>query len=111
MTSYTFDVPPEDESERQRRAFFNLADPTQESSRSERAKPERRATQPRSRVVTLRMPIEQIERLDHVAASAATCRGHLLRQIAADFLNYLSANNIQYRGSLLSYKPRSSDAE
>jgi hypothetical protein len=110
MTNFIFDTPPDDtpelsaETSKYHRMLLEKARRLDESARQEREEEARRAAMPRNRVVTLRMPIDLIEELDHVAADAATNRGHLMRQIASDFLNYVRANGIVYRGSLMSFR-------
>jgi hypothetical protein len=52
--------------------------------------------------ICLRMPVSLIKRLDAVAASAATSRSHLLRQMAADYLNSMEDAGIRFSGCLLS---------
>jgi hypothetical protein len=110
MANFTFDIPPDNtpglsaEAARYQRILLEKARRIDESARKEREEEARRAAMPKSRVVTLRMPIDLIEGLDHVAADAATNRGHLLRQIASDYLNYVRANGIVYRGSLMSFR-------
>jgi predicted DNA binding CopG/RHH family protein len=106
VASFTFDIPPESEADRQQEALLRFAASVRDKLRRDREERERLEARPKSRVITLRMPTELVERLDQVAAEAGTNRGHLLRQISSDFLNYVWANGIQYRGSLLSFKYR-----
>lgn len=62
---------------------------------------ERRITAQRNRIITFRFPKDQLDRLDAVAADAATSRGHLLRQIIATYLGYIDECHITYNGSLI----------
>lgn len=110
MPEFTFDLPPDFEPdrspERMRQADALLAKirRVEEAARLEQEEEARRASQPKSRVVTLRMPIEQIEALDQVAVASGINRGLLLRQLAADFINYIKENGIEFRGSLLRFR-------
>jgi hypothetical protein len=63
---------------------------------------DRRTASDRTRVTTFRIPVELLCRLDQVANDAATSRGHLLRQIIAEYITYVEEHNIRYKGSLLS---------
>jgi predicted DNA-binding protein len=56
----------------------------------------------RNRVITFRIPVELLARLDAVTEDAATSRGHMLRQIVADYMSYVEDCDIRYNGSLLS---------
>lgn len=62
---------------------------------------ERRATAARNRIITFRMPIDLLARLDAVTDDAATSRGHMLRQIVAEYMCYVEECDIRYNGSLL----------
>jgi hypothetical protein len=62
---------------------------------------ERRLSASASRAITFRIPVELLERLDFVAEDAATGRSHLLRQIVAEYLCYVSECDIRYKGSML----------
>jgi hypothetical protein len=67
-----------------------------------RAKEEERfRMSPRSRVITFRMPEDLLARLDAVTDDAATSRGHMLRQIVAEYMCYVEECDIRYKGSLL----------
>ncbi len=55
----------------------------------------------RNRIITFRMPIELLARLDAVTDDAATSRGHMLRQIVAEYMCYVEECEIRYNGSLL----------
>jgi len=72
----------------------------QESLR-EAQEQERRASTARNRIITFRMPIELLARLDAVTDDAATSRGHMLRQIVAEYMCYVEDCEIRYNGSLL----------
>lgn len=63
---------------------------------------DRRMRADRTRVTTFRIPVELLNRLDMVANDAATSRGHLLRQIIAEYIAYVEEHNVRYKGSLLS---------
>lgn len=110
MPGFTFNLPPDFEPdrspERMRQADALLAKirRVEESARLEQEQEARRASLPKSRVVTLRMPVEQLEALDRLAAASGTNRGLLLRQLAADFIDYTRANGIEFRGSLLRFR-------
>lgn len=110
MAAYMFDVPDtgtplSTEQQEYQRILLEKARRIQEANRLEKEEEARRAALPKSRIITVRMPTDLVERLDFVAASAATNRGHLLRQIASDYLNYVQENGIVFRGSLLSMRP------
>ncbi len=62
---------------------------------------ERRQRSAKSCVVTFRIPAELIDRFDVITQDAATNRGHLLRQIVAEYICYVDECNVRYRGSLL----------
>jgi hypothetical protein len=62
---------------------------------------ERRLSASTNRAITFRIPVELLERLDFVADDAATGRSHLLRQIVAEYLCYVSECDIRYKGSML----------
>jgi hypothetical protein len=110
MSSFTFDIPADAtpmqsaEQSRYEKAQMDKIQRMQLEARLERQEEELRAARNKSRVVTLRMPVTLIEGLDIVASDAATNRGHLLRQIAADYLNYIRQSGIAYQGSLLSFR-------
>lgn len=61
----------------------------------------RRQETAKGRVVTFRVPVELLDRFDEVVADAATSRGHMLRQIVAEYLCYVEEASVRYRGSLL----------
>jgi predicted DNA binding CopG/RHH family protein len=110
MPGFMFDIPPDlpheptPEQQRQQAALLAKVQSLQEAARLEREEEARRAALPKSRVVTLRMPTDQLEALDQVAAAAGTSRGLLLRQLAADFVNYTRSNRVDFRGSLLAFR-------
>jgi hypothetical protein len=62
---------------------------------------ERRLSAARNRIITFRMPIDLLARLDAVTDDAATSRGHMLRQIVAEYMCYVEECDIRYNGSLL----------
>lgn len=62
---------------------------------------ERRASAARNRIITFRMPVDLLARLDAVTDDAATSRGHMLRQIVAEYMCYVEECDIRYNGSLL----------
>ena len=62
---------------------------------------ERRKQNSRNRVITFRMPVDLLARLDAVTDDAATSRGHMLRQIVAEYMCYVEECDIRYKGSLL----------
>ena len=69
---------------------------------AQRAKEEERLRMnPPSRIITFRMPAELLARLDAVTDDAATSRGHMLRQIVAEYMCYVEECDIRYNGSLL----------
>ncbi|MBK7616332.1 MAG: ribbon-helix-helix protein, CopG family [Burkholderiales bacterium] len=55
----------------------------------------------RTRVTTFRIPVDLLKRLDEIAEDAATNRGHLLRQIIAEYVCYVDEHQVRYKGSLL----------
>ena len=61
----------------------------------------RRASAARNRIITFRMPVDLLARLDAVTDDAATSRGHMLRQIVAEYMCYVEECDIRYNGSLL----------
>ena len=108
MTAFTFDVPysdpvPEDYVSARRRQFETIAESRREAERMAEEAEARRAEE---RLITLRMPTEMIERLDLIAKDADVSRSQLIRQIAADFINYVWVNGVRFRGSLLGFKHR-----
>ena len=107
MTAFTFDIPDgliqlTPQQEIYQRILLDKARRLDESARLERLEEERKALQSTNHVVTFRMPVQLLERFDLVAGQAATSRGHLLRQITADFLNHLHEQGTQYNGTLIS---------
>ena len=83
-----------------------IADSLRESRRMAEEEEARRAALPQERLITLMMPTEMIERLDLIAKDADVSRSQLIRQIAADFMNYVWVNGVRFRGSLLGFKHR-----
>lgn len=59
----------------------------------------------RNRIITFRIPVELLARLDAVTDDAATSRGHMLRQIIAEYMCYIEDCDIRYNGSLLTAHP------
>ncbi len=55
-----------------------------------------------TRTIAVRMPNELLQRLNSVAADAATGRSHLIRQMVADYLNSMEDQGIRFSGCLLS---------
>ena len=55
-----------------------------------------------NRIIALRIPEELLDRLNQVAADAATNRSHLVRQMVADYLNSMEGRGIRFNGCLLS---------
>jgi hypothetical protein len=62
---------------------------------------ERRQRSAKSRVVTFRIPAEMLDRFDLITQDAATNRGHMLRQIVAEYICYVDECAVRYGGSLL----------
>lgn len=54
-----------------------------------------------NRSISFRLPKDQLDRLDAVAADAATTRGQMIRQIIAAYLSYINDCGISYKGSLI----------
>jgi hypothetical protein len=76
-----------------------------QNSMREAKEQERRILEARNRIITFRMPIDLLERLDAVTDDAATSRGHMLRQIVAEYMCYVEECGIRYNGSLLTAHP------
>ena len=113
MSSLIFDIPHDDPISPQRemelpikRRLREIADSMREGERLAEEEEARRATLPKERLITLMMPTEMIERLDLIAKDADVSRSQLIRQIAADFMNYVWVNGVRFRGSLLGFKQR-----
>lgn len=66
---------------------------------------QRRQSAERNRIITFRLPIDLLTRLDAVTDDAATSRGHMLRQIIAEYMCYVEECGIRYNGSLLTAHP------
>ena len=62
---------------------------------------ERRLAASRNRVATFRIPTDLLARFDEIASEAATSRGHMLRQVIAEYICYVDECNVRYRGSML----------
>ena len=62
---------------------------------------ERRIAAARNRIATFRIPADLLARLDEIADDAATSRGHMLRQIVAEYICYVAECDVRYKGSLL----------
>jgi len=113
MTAYTFDMPFDEpispqraEENAYRRRLQEIADSLREGARQMKEEEERRAALPQERLISLKMPAAMLERLDLIAQDADISRSQLIRQIASDFLNYVWANGIKFRGSLMGFKHR-----
>ena len=58
---------------------------------------ERRAAPVQNRVVTFRIPIDLLNRFDAIgAAGGAASRGHLLRQVIAEYVGYVDECKVRY---------------
>ena len=66
---------------------------------------ERRIAEARNRIITFRMPHDLLHRLDTVAEDAACTRGHMIRQIIAEYMWYVEECDVRYRGSMLTAHP------
>jgi len=62
---------------------------------------ERRIAEARNRIITFRMPHDLLHRLDTVAEDAACTRGHMIRQIIAEYMWYVEEFDVRFRGSML----------
>lgn len=112
MTNSTFNLLPEtpeydiSDDDRKHQAllakFKNLTD----SIRLNREEEARLAARPKERQICLKIPTTMLDRLDQIAGDAGISRSQLIRQISSDFLNYVWANRIVFRGSLLGFKHR-----
>ena len=107
MSSFTFDVPETNttltpEKIRQHQVLSEKLRSIQASLKSDRDEEFLRNARPKNCIVSFRMPIELLNQLDQVAANGLTNRGHLLRQITVDFLNFVREHNSDFRGSLFS---------
>lgn len=106
MSSIIFDVPVDTsmsyEQRLQQEALLQKARNLDEQIRLEREEDERKAKLPQSRAISIRMENQLINQIDFLATQAGTNRGHLIRQIVIDYLNYLKTNEIFFAGSLLS---------
>ena len=110
MSSYMFPAPDDDfiepteqeslASRRLRECVLSI----QESLRGAK-EAEKRIANAKNRIITFRMPIELLSKLDIVAEDAATSRGHMLRQIVAEYMCYVEECDIRYNGSLLTAHP------
>ena len=103
MTIFAFD-PPTDEPEQPIPAASKAIHDTLlalRRSHFEAKEQLRRREEARNRVITFRVPVELLARLDAVAVDAACTRGHLIRQIIAEYMWYVEECNVRYRGSLL----------
>jgi len=103
MTIFAFD-PPVDEPEQPMPAASKAIHDTLIALRQsaiEAREQLRRREETRNRVITFRIPVELLSRLDDVAVDAACTRGHLIRQIIAEYMWYVEECNVRYRGSLL----------
>lgn len=62
---------------------------------------ERRIAEVRNRIITFRVPHDLLARLDTVAEDAACTRGHMIRQIIAEYMWYVEECDVRFRGSML----------
>jgi len=103
MTIFAFD-PPSDEPEQPipeiSKAIHEALTALRRSAQ-EAKEQSRRRDETRNRVITFRIPKELLTRLDEVAIDASCTRGHLIRQIIAEYMWYVEECNVRYRGSLL----------
>jgi hypothetical protein len=112
MASYTFEAPHDanpsfdNDPDRTYRKLRERMERILEEQRKAEEEEARRAAQPASTIITLRIPTRVLEHLDQVAADASMTRSCLLRQITSDFLNFVWGNGIQYRGSVLAFRTR-----
>ena len=110
MSSFTFPSPyddPDETAEQETLAQRRLREcivSVQESMRQAKEE-EKRIANAKNRIITFRMPIELLSKLDIVAEDAATSRGHMLRQIVAEYMCYVEECDIRYNGSLLTAHP------
>ena len=81
-----------------RRRIANLAN----SLLSETSEPTDVGRVSTNRLIALRIPKELLDRLNQVAADAATNRSHLVRQMVADYLNSMEGRGLRFNGCLLS---------
>lgn len=107
MTSFTFPFPGGDSDEptasQQALAHANLRKcvlSIQESFKAAKEE-DKRQSEKWNQIITFRMPNEMLNRLDTVAADAATTRGFLIRQIIATYLSYVAEHSVTYNGSLI----------
>lgn len=108
MGSYSFPLLLEDEPneheqvwDQRRHTAVHECIQTMKEAAKQAHEEERRRQNLRNRVITFRMPIDLLARLDAVTDDAATSRGHMLRQIVAEYMCYVEECDIQYKGSLL----------
>jgi|GEM_PF-4664451 len=115
MASYTFEAPHDTspaidhDPDRTYRKLRERMETILEEQRKAEEEEARRASQPASKIITLRIPTTVLEHLDQVAADASMTRSCLLRQITSDYLNFVWGNGIQYRGSVLAFRNRPED--
>lgn len=112
MTSIIFELPPDSwqpapsDAEYEHQKLLAMTRRMSESLRQMQEEEARLASRPEERLVNLKMPTEMIDRLDQIAKDAGTSRSQLMRQVISDFMNYVWANGISFRGSLLEFKHR-----
>lgn len=83
-----------------RQSFCESVLPIQQALQAARTD-DRRISVARNRIATFRIPIDLLARLDDIADDAATSRGHMLRQIVAEYICYVEECDVRYKGSLL----------
>jgi len=63
---------------------------------------ERPAAVVRNHIVTFRIPVDLLARFDAIGATGgASSRGHLLRQVIAEYISYVEECNVRYGRSPL----------
>ena len=65
----------------------------------------RRIAEVHNRIITFRVPHDLLHRLDTVAEDAACTRGHMIRQIIAEYMWYVEECDVRFRGSMLTAHP------
>ena len=76
-----------------------------QQSMREAKEEERRIAEARNRIITFRVPHDLLHRLDTVAEDAACTRGHMIRQIIAEYMWYVEECDVRFRGSILTVHP------
>ena len=98
--SYEPEQTPSKSSERLREVVLSI----QESLRDAKEKA-RQIAEARNRIITFRVPHDLLHQLDTVAEDAACTRGHMIRQIIAEYLWYVEECDVRFRGSMLTAHP------